>query len=133
MAILDNIRTQPARVESVREVQLEADIALRARLRDFYEAIIGLPAWPQRRQLPGGVGFGDARRSVFFTLRHDRSDGGYRSRLTIVVASLDVVAERLAAAELPFERRRGFFSCDDCIVTLDPSGNPIEIRRMHYI
>lgn len=133
MHILDNHRTQPARIESVREVQLEADITLRTRLGHFYESIVGLPSLPVWRQLPGGVGFGDARRSVFFLFRHDRSGRGYRSRMTIVVPSLDAVARRLEAAEIAFQRRRGFFSCDDCLLAFDPSGNPIEIRRMHYI
>ena len=126
MAILENRRTQPARIEAIREIRLEADIALRVPLEDFYESIVGLPAWPRPRRIPGGLGFGDARRSVFFVFRHDRASAGYRSRLTIVVESLDTVARRLEMADLAFQRRRGFFSCDDCILTLDPSGNPIE-------
>lgn len=133
MAILENRRTQPARIESIREVRLDVDTALRVPLEDFYESILGLPAWPRSRRIPGGVGFGDARRSVFFVFRHDRALAGYRSRLTIVVESLDVVARRLDSAEVPYQRRRGFFACDDCILVLDPSGNPVQIRHMHFI
>lgn len=95
----------------------------------FYVELLGLSRWPEVAQIPGGWGVGPLRRGLFFHHRHDPIVDPVRRRVSLVTVRLEDVEARLAAAGWPYERQRGVFSTEDCLIVADPCGNRVEVRQ----
>lgn len=118
----------------MREVRCDVPFELQMDLDRFYGDILGLPRWPARAQLPGGCGYGLARRGLLLEYAHagSRIDPAVR-RLTLLVESLDRIERLLTKHSIPFERLRGFFAADDVLWVDDPAGQKVEIRAQRLL
>lgn len=122
-----------ADVRSVREVQLHAAVERIELSREFYTDVFGLAPWPEAQQLPGGLGIGAARRGIYLQYRHDPVVDPTRVRCSLTVSDLEALARRLERRSIAFERVRGFYLCDDCLVLSDPSGHRIAVWQSRAI
>lgn len=122
-----------AEVRCVREVQLHAAVERIAQCRDFYADVFGLVPWPAAQQIPGGLGIGAARRGIYLQFRHDPAVDPKRVRCSLAVSDLDALARRLERLSIAFERSRGFYLCDDCLVLSDPTGHRLAVWRSRAI
>lgn len=128
MPVLENRRRSGiSSVVCLREIRIGVPYDGRVDTADFYVRVLGLPAWPADRQLPGGWGVGDPRRGVFLEYRHDPVVDPIRRRMTIAVDSLDGLAFRLRERNWSFERERGLDVAGDRIVTADPTGHRLVV------
>ncbi|MCG3126514.1 MAG: hypothetical protein CHACPFDD_01350 [Phycisphaerae bacterium] len=122
-----------AAVHAVREVRVGIPSERLSRLQQFYLGLIGLPAWPDHRQIPGGWGAGTARHSVLFCFAHDAAVDPQRPRLSLTVSSLPGLEARLSSHEVPYTRQRGLFHSDDRLLVSDPAGHLVEIRQQRTL
>jgi hypothetical protein len=134
MPILKPSPIAPPRIAAVREVRCDVPYELQIDLDRFYGDILGLPRWPTRDQLPGGCGYGHARRGLMLCYSHATStiDPAIR-RLTLVVESLDRIERLLMDHSIPFERLHGFFAADDVLSVADPAGYRMNIRSQRLL
>lgn len=122
-----------AAVHAVREVRVPVPGERLECIQHFYLGLIGLPAWPDHRQIPGGWGAGTARQSVLFCFAHDAVLDPYRPRLFLTVSSLPGLEARLSSSEVPYTRQRGLFRSDDRLLVSDPAGHLVEIRQQRLL
>lgn len=134
MPILKPSPIPPPRIAAVREVRCDVPFELQLELDRFYGDILGLPRWPARAQLPGGCGYGHARRGLLLRYSHAgmRIDPAVR-RLTLLVESLERVKRLLTEHSIAFERLHGFFSSDDVLWVADPAAQRVEIRAQRLL
>jgi hypothetical protein len=134
MPILKPAPVPPPRIVAVREVRCPVPYELQMDLDRFYGDILGLPRWPARAQLPGGCGYGLARRGLLLEYSHaaGRIDPSVR-RLTLLVESLARVERLLTEHAIPYQRLHGFFAADDVLWVADPAGQKVEIRAQRLL
>jgi hypothetical protein len=133
MPILERSEEFRSSVECVCEVRVGVPAERLPDVQRFYVALLGLPPWPDRAQLPGGWGAGDLRRGVYFQFRHDPQIEPYRRRFTLIVTSLDAAEKRLAEAGIACWRQHGLNFSDQLILVNDPVGHLIELRQLAAI
>lgn len=133
MPILTKSESQRPHVQCVREVRVGVPSERLPEVVHFYSRLVGLRPWPQAWQIPGGWGAGDPPRGVYFQFRHGAFVDPLRRRLTLVVASLDELEERLSGEEWPYRRHHSLVWSDQCIVLNDPVGHRVEIRQLQLL
>ncbi len=133
MPILEKSKLPPPVIHCVREVRVPIPVDRQAEMTHFYATLLGLAPWPQRSQIPGGVGFGHLQRGLYLQYRHDPAVDPMLRRFTIVTPSLDEVARRLDEADWPAIRRHGLDLTDEYLIVADPIGHIIVIRPMRTI
>src|SRR6185503_3528009 len=105
MPILKPSPVPPPQIAAVREVRCDVPFELQFELDRFYGDILGLPRWPLREQLPGGCGYGHARRGLLLCYSHTATKIDPASRrLTLLVESLDRIERLLNEHSISFER-----------------------------
>lgn len=119
---------RPPEVHAVSEVRIEVSFDRLAEARGFYEDLLGLRPWPAERHPPGGWGLGDCHQGVLLMYRHDAETDPVRRRLTLIVASLDRIEQRLVAERRDYQRLHGVSYASQAILLPDPDGNVIELR-----
>jgi hypothetical protein len=133
MAILERRKAVPPEVHCIREVRVPISLERQAETTYFYSTLLGLPPWPRRYQIPGGVGFGNPRCGLYLQFRHDAEVDPMRRRFTLVTASLDEVQQRLEEEGWPSTRRRGLDVTDEWLLVTDPIGHIIIIRPLRNV
>lgn len=134
MAILEPSEATPPRVQCVREVRIDVWYEKAAVVREFYQEVLGMPAWPPLRQIPGGWGVGDPTCGLYFQYRHDPPKADpLRRRFSLVTDSLDAIEKRLIERQIAHTRVHGFGVTDQTIWLNDPNGYRIEIRQSQAI
>ena len=134
MPILKPSPIPPPRIAAVREIRCDVPYELQLDLDRFYGDILGLARWPGRAQLPGGCGYGPARRGLLLEYSHSamRVEPTLR-RLTLLVESLERVERLLTEHSIAYERLHGFFASDDVLWVADPAGQRVEIRAQRLL
>jgi hypothetical protein len=131
MPILVKGEARPAEVLCVRGVRVGIPGELLDEVQRFYALALGLKAWPEESQIPGGWGVGNPQCGLYLEFRHDPETDPMRRRFTLMVGSLAALEERLLRREWPYGRVRGFGWSDQCILLQDPVGHLIEVRQTH--
>lgn len=129
MPILTRTRRYAPEVHCVRELRVEIPLERRAEAAHFYCDLLGLTPWPQRDQIPGGWGVGKPPCGVYLQYRHDPEVDPMRRRLTLVVAALDDLGQRLAEHGWAFVRHHGLGLTDEWLLLTDPIGHLLEVRQ----
>lgn len=133
MSIFDPSPEPITEMQAVREVRVGIASHLREESVRFYADLLGLPIWPDRRQLPGCIGLGHPRKGLLLETQHDPQIDDARRRMTLIVPDLAGLAKRLEELEWPYEHVRGFGFADNRIVLHDPSGHRIEVRQFQTL
>ncbi len=116
----------PPKIQAISNVRMEAKPELEPELRDFYEALLGLP--PAEGEA-GSVCFETERLQIQIRLTPDAQPSPMRRRLVLQVPSLEKMEEHLQEAGVPYEFRRGMQFTDQRIFLLDPADNRIELKQ----
>jgi hypothetical protein len=133
MPILTKSESQRPQVHCVREVRVGIPHERLAEVMYFYTRLLGLRPWPSTCQIPGGWGAGEPQRGALFQFRHQVTADPMRRRLSLVVASLDQLEQRLSQEEWPYKRLHGLAWSDQCVVVNDPVGHRVEIRQLQLL
>lgn len=118
-----------SRIQAVEHVTIEAPIGIDDDLRWFYGDVVDLPEIG-----PGGVAgtslcFKSARIELRIMLLAEPHIEPRNYRLTLLIASLEVAAERLDERRIEWARFSGVNWADQRLGTIDPAGNRVWLKR----
>jgi hypothetical protein len=129
MPILVKGEARAGEILCVREVRVGIPRERLDEVQRFYTLALGLKAWPDELQIPGGWGVGSPQCGLYLEFRHDPEIDPMRRRFTLMVGSLAALEQRLLRREWPYERAHGFGWSDRYIVFQDPVGHLVEARQ----
>jgi hypothetical protein len=118
-----------SRIQAVEHVTIEAPLGVDADLRWFYGEVADLPEIEPRGEGGPSFCFKSARIELRIMLLADPhiETGSYR--LTLMVPSLEIAAERLDEHRVEWDRFWGLNWADQRLGTTDPAGNRVWLKR----
>jgi hypothetical protein len=117
----------PSRIVAVDDVHRQAPLGIDDRIRWFYANIGCLDEAPAAE--PGWIVFRSARIELRIELTANPKIESAGFPVVLAIPSLEAATEMLNEESWAFEKLTGTTWADDCLATLDPAGNRVELRR----